>query len=70
MWPNRSFLRMWPHLLKKSLTENFIFCAVFIVDLEKVVVCWVGETKKLFSDPYRKLILFFLTGTLICIVKE
>ena len=24
----RSFLRMWSHLLKKSLTENFIFCAV------------------------------------------
>ena len=25
----RSFLRIWPHLLKKSLMENFIFCAVF-----------------------------------------
>ena len=24
----RSFLRVWSHLLKKSLTENFIFCAV------------------------------------------
>ena len=24
----RSFLRIWSHLLKKSLTENFIFCAV------------------------------------------
>ena len=24
----RSFLRIWPHLLKKSLMENFIFCAV------------------------------------------
>ena len=23
----RSFLRIWSHLLKKSLTENFIFCA-------------------------------------------
>ena len=23
----RSFLRIWPHLLKKSLIENFIFCA-------------------------------------------
>ena len=27
----RSFLRIWSHLLKKSLMENFIFCAVFIV---------------------------------------
>ena len=25
---NRSFLRIWSHLLKKSLMENFIFCAV------------------------------------------
>ena len=24
----RSFLRIWSHLLKKSLKENFIFCAV------------------------------------------
>ena len=24
----RSFLRIWLHLLKKSLMENFIFCAV------------------------------------------
>ena len=24
----RSFLRTWSHLLKKSLMENFIFCAV------------------------------------------
>ena len=27
----RSFLRIWLHLLKKSLMENFIFCAVFAV---------------------------------------
>ena len=25
----RSFLRIWSNLLKKSLMENFIFCAVF-----------------------------------------
>ena len=24
----RSFLRIWPHLLKKSVMEDFIFCAV------------------------------------------
>ena len=24
----RSFLRIWPHLLKKYLVENVIFCAV------------------------------------------
>ena len=25
----RSCLRIWSHLPKKSLTENFIFCAVY-----------------------------------------
>ena len=25
-----SFLRIWSHLLKKSLTENFIFCTVWV----------------------------------------
>ena len=24
----RSFLRIWSHILKKHLMENFIFCAV------------------------------------------
>ena len=24
----RSFLRIWPHILKKSLMKNYIFCAV------------------------------------------
>ena len=28
----RSFLRIWSHLLKKSLMENFIFCAVKIMN--------------------------------------
>ena len=28
---SRSFLRIWSHLLKKSLMENFIFCAVILV---------------------------------------
>ena len=26
----RSKLRIWSHLLKKPLTENFIFCAVIL----------------------------------------
>ena len=29
------FLRIWPHLLKKSLRENFIFCAVSIQVLKE-----------------------------------
>ena len=27
----RRKLRIWPHLLKKSLIENFIFCAVYLI---------------------------------------
>ena len=30
-----SFLRIWSHLLKKSLMENFIFCAVFARWIER-----------------------------------
>ena len=30
----RRFLRIWPHLLKKSLIENFIFCAVQVATLQ------------------------------------
>ena len=29
-----SFLRIWSHLLKKSLMENFIVCAVFYLKLQ------------------------------------
>ena len=32
----RSFLRNWSHLLKKSLMENFIFCAVNLVLINKI----------------------------------
>ena len=31
----RRFLRIWSHLLKKSLMENFIFCAVMVQKLRK-----------------------------------
>ena len=27
----RSFLRIWSHLLEKSLMQNFIFCAVYSI---------------------------------------
>ena len=36
----RRFLRIWSHLLKKSLMENFIFCAVSrIWGQQKLLVC-------------------------------
>ena len=28
---SKCFLRIWTHLLKKSLTENFILCAVLLL---------------------------------------
>ena len=31
----RSFLRIWSYLLKKSMMENFIFCAVLEMKLKK-----------------------------------
>ena len=30
-----SFRQIWSHLLKKSLMENFIFCAVVVYSMEK-----------------------------------
>ena len=38
----RSFLRLWSHLLKKYLIENFIFC-VAICDMAVTVVQIVAE---------------------------
>ena len=35
MWPNPQLLRIWSHLLKKSLIENFIFCAVILLVLDQ-----------------------------------
>ena len=32
----RSFLRVWSHSLGKSLMENFIFCAVFVMHFFKL----------------------------------
>ena len=38
----RSFLRMSPHLLKKTLMENFIFCVVSgtFKDLHRFNICF------------------------------
>ena len=58
----RSFLRMWPHLLKKSLMENFIFCAVlslaesswtYFVLLVSFYTPWKHQ-KNWFSDVFRE----------------
>ena len=46
----RRKLRIWSHLLKKSLTENFFFCAVSIVYCVALMKC--------FSYNYRKKYVF------------
>ena len=43
MWPNPQELRIWSHLLKKSLIENFIFCAV---------ICLQKCIEKIINGPY------------------
>ena len=45
----RSFLRIWSHLLNKSLIENFIFFAVSITVTLKIAlnfVCLIEENER------------------------
>ena len=44
----RSFMRIWSYLLKKSLRENFIFCAVLVQ-----LVFQYPESPSYFSNPER-----------------
>ena len=43
----RSFLRIWSHLLKKSLMENFISCAVNDDDDDE----WLYHWETIVRDP-------------------
>ena len=55
-----SFLRIWSHLLKKSLMENFIFCAVIIiwlcVILSKVNISHIENLLDLCPSIYPRLL--------------
>ena len=33
----RNFLRTWSHLLKKTLIENLLFCALFVLVIITVI---------------------------------
>ena len=49
-----SLLRIWPHLLKKSLFENFILCSViggtnFFTKMQ----CWVNLIQRTVSSKYQ-----------------
>ena len=41
----RSFLRIWSHLLKKSLRENFIFCEVYLENKRSNIPCHISVKK-------------------------
>ena len=47
----RSFLRIWLHLLKKSLIENFIFCAVNVSTLDVKQRALLSAHRNL-ADPW------------------
>ena len=45
----RSFLRIWLHLLKKSLMKNFIFCAANVTkSAGNYLVFWQRSEKGMF----------------------
>ena len=65
----RSFLRIWSHLLEKSLMENFIFCAVGFTILSKSQT-WYHQNLKLslkVSEPDHLLMPYNDTYLLILI---
>ena len=41
----RRNLRIWSHLLKKSLMKNFIFCAVYIQLTQRIPILQILATK-------------------------
>ena len=51
----RNFLRIWSHLLKKSLMENFIFCAVSftqtrnVFNVSKSSLLWASTLPQVFD---------------------
>ena len=48
----RSFLRTWSHLLKKSLIENFIFCAVKVRECANSMNKWIDTTPEIYNFQY------------------
>ena len=43
----RNFLRIWSHLLKKSLMEKFIFCAVLLQNITRNIIrdIYINESR-------------------------
>ena len=47
-------LRIWSHLLKKSLMENFIFCAVILEERLIQSSIWLGVKSSALEMSYTK----------------
>ena len=45
----RRKLRIWSHLLKKSLMENFIFCAVYAINCLNINRITISRAKQCFG---------------------
>ena len=52
----RSFSRIWSHLLKKSLMENFILCPVIVINDEKIWYAKSEVTQNKFDSKIADLI--------------
>ena len=76
MWPNPQEIAVWSHLPKKSLMENFIFCAVGFSDsnrhwshlpkkslIENFIFCAVGfsDSNRQQRQTYSKLLASFVS---------
>ena len=44
----RTFLRIWSHLLKKSVMENFIFCAVLPISFRFIPMLFYTRKGEVF----------------------
>ena len=44
-----SFMRIWSRLLKKSVMENFIFCAVTCPNMTQISYDFIRETSKVWN---------------------
>ena len=61
----RSSLRIWSHLLKKSLMENFIFCAVRYCNVSTISfeqILWFHFVRTLFTSVLISLLKFYING--------
>ena len=56
----RSFLRIWSHLLKKYLMENFIFCAVLdLLSVKEIELSNNFAKKRLDQYEFEKIFCYF-----------